>query len=55
VESFRIEVPEAELDDLRYRLRRARRPERETVDDWSQGVPLAYLEELCDYWASEYD
>jgi len=55
VESFRIAVPEAELDDLRERLRRSRWPERETVDDWSQGVPLAYLEELCDHWASAYD
>jgi epoxide hydrolase len=55
VESFRIEVPEAELDELRDRLRRTRWPERETIDDWSQGVPLAYLGELCDYWASEYD
>jgi pimeloyl-ACP methyl ester carboxylesterase len=55
VEPYRIEVPEAELDDLRDRLRRTRWPERETVDDWSQGVPLAYLEELCDHWASEYD
>jgi pimeloyl-ACP methyl ester carboxylesterase len=55
VESFHIEVPEAELDDLRDRLRRTRWPEPETVDDWSQGVPLEYLKELCDYWASEYD
>jgi pimeloyl-ACP methyl ester carboxylesterase len=55
VESFRIEVAEAELDDLRERLRRTRWPERETVADWSQGVPLAYVRELCDYWASEYD
>ena len=55
MESFRIAVPEAELDDLRERLRRSRWPERETVDDWSQGVPLAYLEELCDHWASAYD
>src|SRR5919108_1721512 len=55
VEPFRIEVPEAELDDLRDRLRRTRWPERETVADWSQGVPLEYLEELCDHWASEYD
>ena len=55
MESFRIEVAEAELDDLRDRLRRTRWPERETVDDWSQGVPLEYLEELCDYWAHEYD
>ena len=44
---FRLAVPEAALDDLRERLRRTRWPEAETVDDWSQGVPLAYLQELC--------
>jgi pimeloyl-ACP methyl ester carboxylesterase len=52
---FRIEVPEAELEDLRARLRNARWPERELVGDWSQGVPLAYLEDLCRYWADGYD
>jgi pimeloyl-ACP methyl ester carboxylesterase len=52
---FRIDVPEAQLEDLRARLRGARWPERETVDDWSQGVPLAYLRELCAYWDDEYD
>jgi len=52
---FRIEIPESELRDLRARLRRTRWPERETVDDWSQGVPLAYVRELCDYWADGYD
>jgi epoxide hydrolase len=55
VTQFRIEVPQEDLDDLRDRLRRARWPERETVRDWSQGVPLAYLQELCGYWAGEYD
>jgi epoxide hydrolase len=55
VESFRIEVPKAELDYLRQRLRGTRWPERETVDDWSQGVPLAYVQELCEYWSREYD
>jgi epoxide hydrolase len=55
VTEFRIEVPEAELEDLRARLRHVRLPERETVDDWSQGVPLAYLQDLCDYWAHSYD
>jgi pimeloyl-ACP methyl ester carboxylesterase len=55
VEPFRIDVPEAELDDLRARLSAARWPERETVDDWSQGVPLDYLRELCGHWASGYD
>jgi pimeloyl-ACP methyl ester carboxylesterase len=55
VEPFRLDVPEAELDDLRDRLKAARWPERETVDDWSQGVPLEYLSELCAYWATSYD
>lgn len=53
--TFRIDVPQSELDDLRDRLRRSRWPERETVDDWSQGVPLAYLQEVCRYWAEDYD
>jgi pimeloyl-ACP methyl ester carboxylesterase len=52
---FTIRVPEADLRDLRDRLERTRWPERETVEDWSQGVPLAYLQDLCQYWAAEYD
>ena len=52
---FRIDVPEADMADLRRRLRQARWPEREPVSDWSQGVPLTYLRELCQYWADGYD
>ena len=52
---FRIEIPDAELADLRERLARTRWPERETVGDWSQGVPLAYVRDLCAYWAERYD
>ena len=52
---FRIEIPEAELADLRRRLRQTRWPEREPVADWSQGVPLDYLRELSDYWADGYN
>lgn len=52
---FSIEIPEAQLIDLRQRLAATRWPEAETVDDWSQGVPLAYLREFCSYWAQEYD
>jgi pimeloyl-ACP methyl ester carboxylesterase len=52
---FRVEIPEADLTDLRDRLRRSRWPEAETVADWSQGVPLAYQRELCHYWAEDYD
>ncbi|GAA2207604.1 epoxide hydrolase [Nonomuraea monospora] len=52
---FRLDIPETALADLRERLRRTRWPERETAGDWSQGVPLDYLRELCRYWAEEYD
>jgi len=52
---FRIDIPEADLEDLRRRLRQTRWPETETVEDWSQGVPLAYLRGLCDYWLERYD
>jgi pimeloyl-ACP methyl ester carboxylesterase len=55
IRPFRIDIPEADLDDLRDRLRRTRWPEPEPVGDWSQGVPLAYVRELCDYWRSAYD
>ena len=52
---FRIDVPDAELRDLHERLERTRWPETETVDDWSQGVPLGYMKDLCGYWAERYD
>jgi epoxide hydrolase len=55
ISPFRISIPEADLDDLRQRLRRTRWPEPETVDDWSQGVPLAYTRQLCEYWLEQYD
>jgi pimeloyl-ACP methyl ester carboxylesterase len=55
VRDFRIDVPEADLDDLRDRLRRTRWPESATVGGWTQGVPLDYAKELVGYWAEEYD
>jgi pimeloyl-ACP methyl ester carboxylesterase len=55
VEPFRVAVPEAELEDLRARLARTRWPRPGTVQDWSQGVPLDWLRELCEYWRTEYD
>jgi len=55
VRSFQIDVAESELEELKLRLRHTRWPEPETVGDWSQGVPLSYLRELCDYWCEEYD
>jgi epoxide hydrolase len=55
VRPFRIAVPDAVLDDLHRRLHATRWPEPATVDDWSQGVPLDYLREVCAYWADGYD
>lgn len=55
IEPFQIEVPQAELDDLRLRLARTRWPEQEPVPDWSQGVPLNVVTELCRYWQEGYD
>ena len=52
---FRVEIDDSALLDLRNRLRHTRWPETETVQDWSQGVPLEYLRELCHYWAEDYD
>ena len=50
-----IAVSDEVLNDLSDRLRRTRWPERELVEDWSQGIPLSYVKELCDYWANSYD
>jgi pimeloyl-ACP methyl ester carboxylesterase len=52
---FTISIAEEALDDLRQRLTRARWPEPATVPDWSQGVPVDWLRELCGYWAHQYD
>lgn len=52
---FEIAVPESDLDDLKTRLALTRFPDRETPQDWSQGIPLAYMQEIRDYWLNEYD
>ena len=52
---FRIAASDKQLEDLQDRLQRTRWPERETVDDWSQGIPLAYVQDVCGYWATSYD
>jgi epoxide hydrolase len=54
IKPFRISVSDADLADLQSRLARTRWPEAECVDDWSQGMPLAYARELAEYWANEY-
>src|SRR4051812_134483 len=55
VRPFEVALSDEELSDLRRRIKATRWPERETVPDDSQGVPLALMQELARYWASDYD
>jgi hypothetical protein len=55
IRPFQVNVPEAELAELRRRINSTRWPDRETVTDESQGVPLATIQELARYWAADYD
>ena len=52
---FRIDIADQELQDLKARLANTRWPEKETPDDWSQGIPLAYVREVAEYWLNAYD
>src|SRR5688572_4413697 len=55
IRPFRIDVPQEELDELGRRLQATRWPERETVADQSQGVPLDMIQKLARYWMTDYD
>ena len=55
VRPFQVNVPEADLAELRRRISATKWPERETVADASQGVQLATMRKLADYWAEDYD
>jgi pimeloyl-ACP methyl ester carboxylesterase len=55
IRPFRINVPEADVVDLRRRIAATRWPDRETVNDRSQGAQLAKLQELVRYWGTDYD
>lgn len=55
IKPFRICVGDDVLADLKLRLQRTRWPESELVDDWSQGTPLKWIKEVCQYWAESYD
>jgi pimeloyl-ACP methyl ester carboxylesterase len=52
---FRVDIPDEALDDLRRRIAATNWPERETVTDQSQGVPLAMIQKLARYWTTDYD
>jgi len=55
IHPFTIDVANDVIDDLQRRLAHTRWPEAEPVDDWSQGTPLAYVQDLCAHWANDYD
>ena len=55
IRPFSFHAPQSELDDLRRRVAAARLPEKELVSDFSQGVPLATVQKIARYWATEYD
>ena len=55
IRPFTPSIPSDVIADLIQRLKQTRLPEAETVEDWSQGVPLSYQAELLNYWASDYD
>jgi pimeloyl-ACP methyl ester carboxylesterase len=55
INPYMIQISNDDLEDLKRRLLSTRWPEKETVEDWSQGIPLSYIKEISDYWLNEYD
>ena len=55
IRPFKIAISDDVLNDLTQRLANTRWPESELVDDWSQGIPLGYTQEVCHYWLNTYD
>jgi hypothetical protein len=55
IRPFTVKVPQATVDDLRRRIAATRWPNKELVEDRSQGVQLTTLRELARYWMTEYD
>jgi pimeloyl-ACP methyl ester carboxylesterase len=55
IRPFQVNIPEADLTEMRTRINATRWPDRETVTDDSQGVPLAMMQDLARYWGSDYD
>src|SRR3979411_803934 len=55
IHSFHVNAPETELTELRRRINATKWPERETVTDASQGVQLATIQALAQYWGTDYD
>ena len=54
IRSFTPQISDACIADLLTRLKATRFPDAETVEDWGQGLPLSYQQELIDYWRADY-
>src|SRR6185503_19471775 len=55
IRPFQVEIPEEKIEDLRRRIEATRWPSKELIEDRSQGVQLATVQELARYWATDYD
>ncbi len=55
ISPFAINITNEQINDLKQRLELTRFPDQETPDDWTQGIPLAYMQQIKDYWLREYD
>src|SRR5689334_24026720 len=55
IRPFQVHIPQSAVDDLHHRVLATRWPDQETVPDQSQGVPLAKLKELVNFWGMQYD
>ena len=55
IRPYTINVADEEIEKLKSRLEISRFPEKETTGDWSQGVPVAYMKNMTDYWLKQYD
>ncbi len=55
IRPFRVDVPQADLDDLHTRLVRTRLPQPSPADDWESGTPVSYLRDAVDHWRDAYD
>src|SRR3954452_9773350 len=55
IRPFQLDIPEEALEDLRRRIEATRLPSKELVEDRSQGVQLATIQQLASYWATDYD
>src|SRR5258705_6493986 len=55
IRPFKVHVPQADIDDLRRRVRTTKWPSSETVKDETQGVQLATMKKLASYWVKDYD